>query len=44
MTVLVTSQIERAKALMYLVTETPVMLNVAIEKIPRIIKESSRPF
>ena len=41
--VLVTSPIERANALIYLVTVTPVILNVAIEKIPRIQKNNSDP-
>jgi hypothetical protein len=34
----VTSPIDLARALIYLVTVTPVMLNVAIEKIPKIQK------
>jgi hypothetical protein len=34
--VLVTSPIDLARAFMYLVTVTPVMLKVAIEKIPNI--------
>lgn len=42
-TVRVTSPIERAKALMYFVTVTPQMLNVAIEKIPKITKKSNAP-
>lgn len=42
-TVRVTSPIERAKALMYLVTVTPQMLNVAIEKIPKMTKKSKDP-
>lgn len=42
-TVRVTSPIERAKALMYLVTVTPHMLNVAIEKIPKMTKKSKAP-
>jgi hypothetical protein len=29
---------------MYLVTETPAMLNVAIEKIPKITKKKREPF
>ena len=33
----------RANALIYLVTVTPVILNVAIEKIPRIQKNNSDP-
>lgn len=41
--VLVTSPIERAKALMYLVTVTPVMLKVAIEKIPKKQKNKRDP-
>ena len=41
--VLVTSPIERANALIYLVTVTPVILNVAIEKIPRIQKNNNDP-
>lgn len=43
-TVRVTSPIERAKALMYFVTVTPQMLNVAIEKIPKITKNNKTPF
>jgi hypothetical protein len=42
-TVRVTSPIDRAKAFMYLVTVTPQMLNVAIEKIPKIQKNSKAP-
>ncbi len=34
-TVLVTSPIDLAKALIYFVTVTPQILNVAIEKIPK---------
>lgn len=37
-TVLVTSAKERARALMYFVTETPHKLKRAIEKIPMMIK------
>jgi hypothetical protein len=44
MTVLVTSQIDRARALMYLVTVTPVTLKVAIEKTPRMTKKRRSPF
>ena len=43
-TVRVTSPIERAKALMYLVTVTPVMLKVAIENTPKMTKNSKAPF
>ena len=43
-TVLVTSPIDLAKALIYLVTVTPVMLNVAIENIPKIQKNRRAPF
>lgn len=43
-TVLVTSPIERAKALMYLVTVTPQILKVAIENTPKITKNKSDPF
>lgn len=39
--VLATSATERAKALMYLVMVTPVILNNAIEKIPKIQKNRS---
>lgn len=42
--VLVTSPIDRARALMYLVTVTPAMLKVAIEKIPKMQKNKSPPF
>ena len=42
-TVLVTSPIDLAKAFMYLVTVTPQMLNVAIEKTPKITKRSNTP-
>lgn len=42
-TVRVTSQIERVNALMYFVTVTPLTLNVAIEKIPKITKKSKAP-
>lgn len=42
-TVRVTSPIDLAKALMYLVTVTPQMLNVAIEKIPKITKNKRPP-
>ena len=42
-TVRVTSPIERAKAFMYFVTVTPQMLNVAIEKIPKITKNKRAP-
>lgn len=42
-TVRVTSPIDLAKALMYLVTVTPQMLNVAIEKIPKMTKKSKAP-
>ena len=42
-TVRVTSPIDLASALMYLVTVTPQMLKVAIEKIPRMTKNSSPP-
>lgn len=42
-TVLVTSPIDLAKALIYLVTVTPQMLNVAIEKTPKITKRSNTP-
>ena len=41
--VLVTSPIDLAKALIYFVTVTPVMLNVAIEKTPRMQKISNGP-
>lgn len=43
MTVRVTSPIDRAKALMYFVTVTPQMLKVAIEKIPKMTKNSKAP-
>lgn len=36
--VLATSATERAKALIYLVMVTPVILNIAIEKIPKMQK------
>ena len=39
----VTSTIDRAKALIYLVTVTPVTLKVAIEKIPNIQKNNKDP-
>lgn len=42
--VLVTSPIDRANAFMYFVTVTPAMLNVAIEKIPKMQKKSRAPF
>lgn len=42
-TVRVTSPIDLAKALMYLVTVTPQMLNVAMEKTPRITKNKRLP-
>lgn len=42
-TVRVTSPIDLAKALIYLVTVTPQILKVAIEKIPRITKKSNPP-
>lgn len=42
--VLVTSPMERANAFMCLVTVTPVMLNVAMEKIPKMQKIKSGPF
>lgn len=42
--VLVTSPIDLASAFMYLVTVTPVMLNVAIENMPNMQKKSSNPF
>lgn len=41
--VLVTSPIDLANALMYLVTVTPVILKVAMEKIPRMQKNSREP-
>ena len=41
--VLVTSPIDLAKALMYLVTVTPVILNVAMENIPRMQKKRREP-
>ena len=44
MTVRVTSPIDLAKAFMYLVTVTPQMLKVAIEKIPKMTKNRSPPF
>lgn len=40
-TVRVTSHIDLANALMYFVTDTPVMLNVAIEKIPNMQNKSN---
>ena len=43
MTVLVTSQMDRAKALMYLVTVTPVTLKVAMENTPRMQKRRRNP-
>jgi hypothetical protein len=43
-TVLVTSPIDLAKALMYLVTDTPAILKVAIEKIPKMTKNKRAPF
>ena len=43
-TVLVTSPTDLAKALIYLVTVTPQILKVAIEKIPKITKKSKAPF
>jgi hypothetical protein len=39
----VTSPIDLAKELMYFVTETPVILKVAIEKKPIITKRISTP-
>ena len=42
-TVLVTSPIDLAKALIYLVTVTPQILKVAIENIPKITKNKSVP-
>jgi len=44
MTVLVTSQIDLASALIYLVTVTPVTLKVAIEKTPKMTKKRRSPF
>lgn len=41
--VLVTSAIDRARALIFLVTVTPAMLYVAIEKIPKVQKNNSAP-
>ena len=41
--VLVTSPIDLASALMYLVTVTPVMLKVAMENIPKMQKNKSEP-
>ena len=43
-TVRVTSPIDLAKALIYLVTVTPQMLKVAIEKIPKMTKNNKAPF
>jgi hypothetical protein len=43
-TVRVTSPIDLAKALIYLVTVTLKLLKVAIEKIPKIMKNDSAPF
>jgi hypothetical protein len=43
-TVRVTSAIERAKALIYFVTVTPQILNVAMENIPNITKNNNPPF
>lgn len=40
-TVRVTSQMDLANALMYFVTDTPVMLNVAIENIPNMQNKSN---
>lgn len=42
-TVRVTSPMDLARALMYLVTVTPQMLKVAIEKTPRITKNKRLP-
>lgn len=42
-TVRVTSPIDLANALMYLVTVTPQILKVAIEKIPKITKNNKAP-
>lgn len=42
-TVLVTSPIDLANALIYFVTVTPQILKVAIEKIPKITKKRSAP-
>lgn len=42
--VLVTSPIDLAKAFMYFVTDTPAMLKVAIENIPKITKNKRDPF
>ena len=41
--VLVTSPIDLANALMYLVTVTPVRLKAEMEKIPRVQKNSRQP-
>lgn len=41
--VLVTSAIDRARALIFLVTVTPAILNVAIEKIPKVQKNNNAP-
>lgn len=41
--VLVTSAIDLARALIFLVTVTPAMLNVAIEKIPKMQKNNNAP-
>jgi hypothetical protein len=38
-----TSQMLRARALMYLVTDTEHTLKIVIEKTPTIAKDSSRP-
>ncbi len=43
-TVRVTSHIDLANALMYFVTDTPVMLKVAIEKMPNIQNKSNGIF
>lgn len=43
MTVRVTSAIDLANALIYLVTVTPQILNVEIENIPKITKNNSPP-
>jgi hypothetical protein len=42
--VLVTSEIDLAKALICLVTVTPAILKVAIEKTPKMQKKSKPPF
>ncbi len=42
-TVRVTSAIDLANALIYLVTVTPQILNVEIEKIPKITKNNNPP-